>query len=94
MLGKHALTETVRYAGETIWDGWERGVLGKHALTETVRYAGEAEALRSEVKKKEDQIWALTDTIMLQSHQLVDKGLHGVCVCVRAYVCVCVCVCV
>ena len=90
VLGKHALTETVHYAGEKIWDGWERGVLGKHALTETVHYAGEAEALRSEVKKKEDQIWALTDTITRLSHQLVDKGLHGVCVCM----CVCVCVCV
>ena len=64
-------------------------VLGKHALTETVHYAGEAEALRSEVKKKEDQIWALTDTITRQSHQLADKGLHCVCVCL----CVCVCVC-
>ena len=62
-------------------------VLGKHALMETVRYAGEAEALRSEVKKKEDQIWALTDTITRLSHQLADKGLHCVCVCV----CVCVC---
>ena len=67
----------------TVGNVW---VLGKHALTETVRYAGEAEALRSELKKKEDQISALTDTITRQSHQLEDKGLQCVCVCV----CVCV----
>ena len=29
VLGKHALTETVRYTGETIWDGWERVGVGK-----------------------------------------------------------------
>ena len=29
VLGKHALTETVHYAEETIWDGWERVGVGK-----------------------------------------------------------------